>query len=203
MGKYIYSTLTASQKYPIWIRTPGRDIPRIQSYVLIHGGANLPSKVLVTPRGVVTSISDDEFERLIQCPGFQQHVDNGFLVVEDREYDPDSVAENMEPKDFSAPMVPEDFEADGVKPPTLATDEPSEPDLSRVSATQRPTQAATRTSEEKTEAENVKAAEAKAAAKKQARAEKKAAKKLAAETSVDAIEPSPRMRRGRPPQSDA
>lgn len=185
MSKYIFSTLTASQKYPIWIRTPGRDMPTMQSYVRIQGGANLPSKVFVTPLGVMTVISDDEFERVTQCPGFQQHVDNGFLIVEDHPYELDSVIEDMEAKDSSAPMVPEDFEAEGLKAPSVAAVDQSEIDSSRVGATQRSSQAATQLSEEKAKAEKVKAEK----------------KKPATDTAASAI--NSRRRRGRPRKTDA
>lgn len=190
MGKYIFSTLTASQKYPIYEKVPGRDIPRMSSYVLIHGGANLPSKVLVTPRGVMTSISDEQFERLNQCSSFQKHVNGGYLTVEDRSYDPDEAAEDMEPKDSSAPMVPEDFEAAGTDPPTTGAVDQEELDMGHVGTTQRPAQAAARTPEEKRAAEKAKAAEDKAAAKKRAADDKEDAK-------------SPRKRRGRPPMSES
>lgn len=142
MSMYIFSTLTASQKYPIWVRTKGHDIPRIDSYVLVHGGANLPSKVLVTPRGVMTTISDEEYDRLKDSPGFKQHVENGFLTVEDKPHDPDNVAGEMQPKDTSAPTVPEDFEKAGQKPPTTGDATIEEPNASTVSSTQRPAQAA-------------------------------------------------------------
>lgn len=163
MGKYIFSTLTASQKYPLWARTPGRDIPHMVSYVLIHGGANLPSKVLVTPRGVMTPVSDEQYKCLTRCSGFQNHLKNGYLKVEDQPFNPDIVAENMKSKDSSAPMVPEDFEESGTTPPSLATSDESEPDLSAVNPTQRSAQAATKTAEEKAAAEK-QIAEEKAAA---------------------------------------
>ncbi len=139
--KYIFSTLTGSQKYPLWARVAGNDMPRMKNYVFIQGGANLPSKVLVTPKGVATKITDEEFDRLNQCPAFQKHVDNGFLTVEDLPQDADEVAEDMEPKDTSAPKVAADFEAGGKKPPTTGEAMSDEPGTASVNSSQRPAQA--------------------------------------------------------------
>jgi len=154
MGKHVFSTLTASQKYPTWKQVPGRDLPVMEGYVLIHGGANLPSKILVTPRGVHTAITDEQYEQLRESPGFKQHLANGFLSVEDKPYDVDDVVAELKEKDTSAPMTPKDFEDAGQKPPTTAppsTDE-QEADNSSVRSTQRPAQAKTEKPEvEKTE----------------------------------------------------
>lgn len=145
MGKYIFSTMTASQKYPIWAKTPGRDLPTMQSYVLIRGGANLPSKTFVTPRGVCTPVTDEEYEQLQQSPGFLFHLKGGFLSVEDKPHDIDEVVSNLKEKDTSAPMTPKDFEDAGQKPPTTATQTADEAgaDNSSVRSTQRPAQAKT------------------------------------------------------------
>jgi len=147
MSRYVYSTLTANQKYPTWKKTPGRDIPTMQGYVLIRGGANLPSKVLVTPRGVVTKITDEQYEQLRESPGFKQHLENGFLSVEDKPHDVDDVVSDLKEKDTSAPMTPKDFENAGQKPPTTAAPNADERDAdnSSVRATQRPAQAKTET----------------------------------------------------------
>ena len=145
MSKYVFSTLTANQKYPTWAKVPGRDIPIMQGYVLIHGGANLPSKVLVTPRGVLTEITDEQYGRLKESPGFKQHLENGFLSVEAKPHDIDKVVSDLEEKDTSAPMTPKDFEDAGQKPPTTAApvDDERDADNSSVRATQRPAQAKT------------------------------------------------------------
>ena len=145
MGKYVFSTLTANQKYPTWTKVPGRDIPTMESYVLIRGGANLPSKVLVTPRGVPTELTDEQYDRVKESPGFKQHLENGFLSVEDRPHDVDAVVSDLEEKDTSAPMTPKDFEDAGQKPPTTAAPNADERDAdnSNVRATQRPAQAKT------------------------------------------------------------
>lgn len=150
MSKYVFSTLTANQKYPTWKKVPGRDIPTMQGYVLIRGGANLPSKVLVTPKGVMTPVTDEEYEQLKESPGFLQHLKGGFLTVEDKAYDIDKVVSDLEEKDTSAPMTPKDFEDAGQKAPTTAApnDDERDADNSTVRSTQRPAQAKTEKSED-------------------------------------------------------
>ena len=138
-GKYVFSTCTASQKYAVYSKVPGRDMPVMEGYVLIHGGANLPTKQLVTPKGVMTHITDEEFEMLQRCPVFKTHVDGGFITVEDVAYDLEDVVGNMEPRDSSAPMIPADFEEADLKPPT--TGSVRDDDFATVRATQRPAQA--------------------------------------------------------------
>ena len=145
MSKYVFSTLTANQKYPTWTKVHGRDLPNMESYVLIRGGANLPPKTLVTPKGVMTKITDEQYGRLRESPGFKQHLENGFLSVEDAPHDVDDVVSGLKEKDTSAPMVPKDFEDDGRKSPTTAAPSANDRDAdnSTVGATQRPAQAKT------------------------------------------------------------
>ncbi len=141
MPKFVVSTLTASQKYPIYTKIPGRDLPNMESYVFIYGGANLPTKVLVTPAGAVTPLTDEEYDRVKETPGFKLHRENGFLTVLDSEPNVDEVAADLEEKDTSAPMVPKDFEDAGTKPPTSASPNSDDADNSSVRSTQRPAQA--------------------------------------------------------------
>ena len=145
MSTYVFSTLTANQKYPTWEKVRGRDLPVMRGYVLIRGGANLPSKVLVTPRGVVTELTDEQYAQVRKSPGFKQHLENGFLSVEDKPHDVDEVVSDLNEKDTSAPMTPKDFEDAGQKPPTTAAPNADERDAdnSTVRSTQRPAQAKT------------------------------------------------------------
>lgn len=130
-GKYVFSTLTATNEYPIYEYIEGRGLPNAVSSVLIYGGANLPSHIFDTPKGVVTPITDEEFDQLNKSPGFQFHVDGGHLTVEDRPYEIESVVKDMESKDASAPIVPKDYEDAGLDAPTTGpvTDEDPEAGL--------------------------------------------------------------------------
>lgn len=145
MAKYVFSTLTAPHKYPIYIKIEGRDLQTMASYVLIHGDANLPSKVLVTSQGAMTKVTDEQYAQLQRCPAFGRHEDRGFITVEDAPHDLSEVVENMEEKDTSAPMAPEDFENAGIKPPQTDIPSEEEADNSTVRSTQRPAQKSKKT----------------------------------------------------------
>ncbi len=135
-GKYVFSTLTASHDFPQWESKRGNDqLPRAKGMIRILGGANLPAKTMVTPRGVMTPITDAQYEILQANPAFQRFVKRGFMTVEDRPHDADEVAENMTSKDGSAPSTAEDFENKGQKPPSVGT--ASDADTSTVDAAQR------------------------------------------------------------------
>ncbi len=125
MSVFIYSTLTGSHKYPIYRkqREGGDTLPTMESYVLIHGGANLATKHLVTPKGVVTKITDEEYERLKSNLAFGRHLKRGYLTVEDYDYTVDEVVADMTPKDGSAPLTPDDY-GDSAPTTAEATPEP-------------------------------------------------------------------------------
>lgn len=120
MSKYIYSTLTADQRYPLWspIVKDGNNLPQIQQSVLIHGGANLTNKQFVTPLGVVTKVTDEQLECLVQNPAFMRHMERGYIKIEKKELDIEKTVSDMEPRDDSSPLTDGDFIADGKEPPT-------------------------------------------------------------------------------------
>lgn len=93
MAAYIYSTLTADQSYKTSI---GR--------VFINGGANLMTRrTLDTPRGVVTEITDEQFEALKKDSlSFGNHLRDGFVTADKRKTNANKVAEGLEAKDKSA-----------------------------------------------------------------------------------------------------
>ena len=136
-GKYVYSTLTAPMRYTLWDRPSENSLPVAKSSVLIQGGANLAPKTLVTPKGVVTPITDEQYEMLLKgCPSFKRHMKRGFIQVEDRNAPIEEVVSDMEPKDASAPKTPEDY---GDNPPTTGTAEAAPDPQSAVGADQAPT----------------------------------------------------------------
>ena len=110
---FVYSTGTCSTTYNIFEDTNAKDISRVKHAILIKGGANVANKHIVTPRGVVTEVSDSDLALLMKDPHFQQHMKAGFLSVEDHKVSANKVAKDMEPKDKSAPRTPEDPEFQG------------------------------------------------------------------------------------------
>lgn len=120
---YIYSTLTASTAYPSYIN-PENGIPRAApgKTVVIKGGANVADKHVVTPRGVVTILTEEQYNSIKDHRVFKKHVEGGFIKVENRKADPETVAADMTGRDQSAPLVPEDFnEDDKAKPEVKST----------------------------------------------------------------------------------
>lgn len=117
MTNYVYSTLANDNRFAVYVQG-GADLPRIERTILIKGGAGVADSRLVTPRGVVTTVTDDEVAALLDSPVFKRHLDRGFITVSDAKEDPESVAADMTSRDASAPVVPEDYSAEssGAKP---------------------------------------------------------------------------------------
>lgn len=115
---FIYSTLSGDNLYQNYGKG-GADLPVAEGGVLIHGGANVPDKKLITPLGVMTEVSADELTYLQANEVFKVHEKNGFLKVSEKKADPDVVAADMETRDPSAPVVPADFEAEGLTAPVV------------------------------------------------------------------------------------
>ena len=115
----VYSTLTANQEYTQWKNNPSNDIRVKGNSVLINGGSNLANKVLVTPRGVATIVSDEELAFLRENKVFQRHVERGYITVQEGTDRPEveKGASDLVGRDESSPLVPEDFEnVPGVQP---------------------------------------------------------------------------------------
>jgi len=130
---YILSTMTNSMSYRVY-RTIGLENPekgpRIvapinEETITIRGGANRPSQrlgfgeqtqdlngnVLWTARGVVTSITEDQYESLKGHWLFQKHLKNGRMEVVNRDISSNHkaiarvVEDNMKPSDNQAQLT--------------------------------------------------------------------------------------------------
>jgi hypothetical protein len=120
----IYSTLTAPQEYALW--KSNKDITTKVRSVIINGGANVADKFLVTPKGAVTIVNDEQLEVLQSNPSFKRHKDRGFILVEagKAQSDVEKAISDMTGRDESSPLVPEDY-AEGKAPVT--SDAPAPP----------------------------------------------------------------------------
>lgn len=92
MDYYVYSTLSNDNNY---------------DGVLIAGKANVATKNLITPMGVMTKVDDSTLKHLEGNHVFQLHKKNGFITVEKYKEDADQVAADMTGRDSSAPETPE------------------------------------------------------------------------------------------------
>ena len=107
---YVYSTLTSPQLYTSY--TPGVEggLPQVAYEVRIEGGSNVANKHFVTPRGVVTKITEEDYLHLQENSQFKRHEKNGFITVRNDNVDPEvAVAKGMNQKDDSAPVTPNDY----------------------------------------------------------------------------------------------
>jgi len=105
---YVYSTLASDVAYTNHM-AGGGDMPIELPPVTIKGGAGIANERLMTPRGVVTEVTEQEVEYLRQNEVFKMHEKNGFIEVSESRVDPDIAAADMTGRDNSAPLVPEDF----------------------------------------------------------------------------------------------
>lgn len=105
---YVFSTMSTDVDYTIYGEAVN-DMPTIERRITINGGANVATKRLITPRGVMTPVEDADLEILNAHPIFIMHQKNGFITVEKKSHDPDEVATNMKARDESAPLTDGDF----------------------------------------------------------------------------------------------
>ncbi len=124
MTYYVYSTLSCDNLYTGYT-SGGADLPQIDAQVHIKGGSNVIDKRLFTPLGVVTEIDESQLAVLEQNEDFKLHKNNGFITIEKRKVDAEVAAANMELKDRSAQITPNDYDADKDNAPLPADVKPS------------------------------------------------------------------------------
>ncbi len=96
---YVYSTISADVDY-----TCENDV-----VIRIAGKANVANRNIITPRGMVTKVTDEQLAELKKNHVFQLHLENGFLTIEKSKADRDKVASDMTGRDKSAPDTTEDM----------------------------------------------------------------------------------------------
>lgn len=114
---YVYSTATCSGTYVKYQDVPAnsdnKSSPghnKVVKSVTIQGGNGVATRHLITPKGMVTKVSDEDLAFLMQNRSFQRHMDAGFITVDKKKVDPAIKAKDMTEKDGSAPLTPKDFE---------------------------------------------------------------------------------------------
>lgn len=111
---YIYSTASNDTVFPIWIKAAGsaQSIRAAQHErkILIRGKANvINTQSLITPKGVVSEVTDDELAELQKMSAFNASVKAGFYTVEKKKVEVEKVVKDMTKKDKSAQKVKQDF----------------------------------------------------------------------------------------------
>lgn len=102
---YVYSTLAANMKYTVYEKT-ANDFHKEIASVLIKGGAGVADTNFVTPLGVVTTITQEQYEILKKVSLFNDHVKAGHLTVQERQVDVEKIVADMNRLDPSAPKTP-------------------------------------------------------------------------------------------------
>jgi len=110
---HVYSTLANDQLITIYADNAERmnDLPPVVEKVLIKGGAGIASKNLITPMGIHTQLSIDEYNAIKDHWHFQEMVERGHLKVESRKVDIEAAIGDMNANDPSSPLTPADYEA--------------------------------------------------------------------------------------------
>lgn len=117
MTYYVYSTATCGCDYVQYEDNSSKDLGVVKRRadgspfrVTINGGHGVSDKHFVTPRGVVTSVSDEDMDFLLQNHAFLRHVKAGFLAYDKKEVKTEKKVQDMNQKDGSSPITPADFE---------------------------------------------------------------------------------------------
>lgn len=126
MKYFVFSTLSTSMIYQEWL-PGGGDLPIAGRKVLIRGGAGVANKHIITPKGVMTEVTEGEVGILKNDKVFQLHERNGFVRVESKAYEVERVVPDMEAQDESAPLTPADFTDPNAPAPAGVDVDPAPP----------------------------------------------------------------------------
>lgn len=122
---HVFSTLANPQKFAVYDMPDASDanqmgrLPVLRREVLIRGGAGIASKNLITPQGVHTPITSEEYEEIKDTHMFKAFVASGHIRVESKQHDIDRMVGDMNPRDPGGPLTPADYEKadrDGTQP---------------------------------------------------------------------------------------
>lgn len=118
---HIYSTLANPQRFVVYAPPPEVGmLPVVAREVLIKGGAGIASKNLITPIGVHTAITQDEYDAICGLEHFTRFVASGHITVQQKVInDIDRAVSDMNPRDPGGPLTPADYmneKADGSVP---------------------------------------------------------------------------------------
>lgn len=113
---YVFSTLSSPVAYTLYNESE-RGAHTVKSKIIIKGGAGVANKNLITPLGVATEVTEEELEVLKTHPVFKLHLENGYVKIKEKQADAEVVAADMNSRDESAPLTPNDFkDEDQAKP---------------------------------------------------------------------------------------
>ena len=113
---YVTSKMAAGVTYAFYAQNDNR-INIVTDEITINGGADVINKrSLETPSGVVTEITEEQYEKLKTHPLFRQHLENGALAVLGTEKEAKTADKNLK-EDVSRQLKPSDYEKKGKRKP--------------------------------------------------------------------------------------
>ena len=117
MSVSVFCTLSNDTAYTDYVQESANGASTVKSQILIKGGANVADNRIVTPRGVHTMITDEEYAILKNNSSFKRHIEGGFITVKENgkkydKMDADDVAKDMTERDLSAPLTAEEKDDD-------------------------------------------------------------------------------------------
>jgi hypothetical protein len=119
MTYYVYSKLACHQKYVTYFEGKPTDaINRVEKSVTVRGQAGMCKSTdpdVITPAGVRTQITDEEYGLLKNNWLFNLHRTNGHVTVEEVKVNPNKVAKDLAPDEGSRPRVESDLKDKGPK----------------------------------------------------------------------------------------
>lgn len=112
---FVYCTASNDSIFAVYDKhsEPGR-ARVIKKSVLVKGGANVATGKgeLITKYGVRTEVSDEDLKLLESSVNFQKMKEAGFITVSHHKVHAETAAAEMNKRDESAPLVPEDYTDD-------------------------------------------------------------------------------------------
>lgn len=118
---FIVSRASQDNEYIVWATTQNGQ-KMVKKSILIKGGANVIDKTtMTTPNGVVTEISDEDWEILKEHTAFKRHMKAGFMEpLKEEKKARKSAKEKSDKKDGGAQLTPKDFEDRNQKAPDVS-----------------------------------------------------------------------------------
>lgn len=81
--KSVFSFLSNDQSFPVYKKREGAKVSaaKIETAILVKGGANVANKHQLTNKFVETKLSDEDFKSLQENKVFQRFVKRGFITT--------------------------------------------------------------------------------------------------------------------------
>ena len=109
-GIFVVSKSSTALNFVQYNDAPANTIPKVLRSVTIKGGANVAQpKTFITPNGVLTRITQDDFDFLMKDEKFIDFMAKGFMSIISDDADVEQAARDMVKKDRSAPRTAADY----------------------------------------------------------------------------------------------